>query len=226
MKILIAEDDATSALMLQRTLTKGDYDVTVARDGIDALAAIKQKPFDALVTDWMMPRMDGIELIRQVQTIVKPVPVIIVVTALNSVEAQAHALEAGADDYLVKPYQPRKVLKVLANCLAQKHQPEPARPSVSVCPKLASPPFVVVVVAASTGDPQAINEVVHSLGYQPKASLFVVLHAPTWALEAFAQSLQRTTKMKVSLAEDDMHAVPGEMYIAPAIGIWLSWFLH
>ena len=97
MKILIAEDDATSALMLQRTLTKGDYDVTVARDGIDALAAIKQKPFDALVTDWMMPRMDGIELIRQVQTIVKPVPVIIVVTALDSVEAQAHALEAGAE---------------------------------------------------------------------------------------------------------------------------------
>ncbi len=120
MKILIAEDDATSALLLQRTLTKGGYDVTVARDGIDALAAMKQKPFDALITDWMMPRMDGIELIRQVRTIVKPDMIIIVITALDSVEAKAHALEAGADDYLAKPYQLRKVLKVLENYLARK----------------------------------------------------------------------------------------------------------
>ena len=118
MKILIAEDDETSALMLQRTLTKGGYDVTVAHDGIEALAAIKQKPFDALVTDWMMPRMDGIELTRQVRAIVN---VIIVITALDSVEARAHALEAGADDYLAKPYQLRKVLEVLENCLARKH---------------------------------------------------------------------------------------------------------
>ena len=118
MKILIAEDDATSALLLQRTLIKGGYDVTVARDGIEALAAIKQKPFDALITDWMMPCMDGIELTRQVRAIVN---VIIVITALDSVEAKAHALEAGADDYLAKPYQLRKVLEVLENCLARKH---------------------------------------------------------------------------------------------------------
>ena len=105
MKILIAEDDATTALLLQRTLTKGGYDVTVARDGIDALAAIKHKPFDALITDWMMPRMDGIELIRQVRTIVKSDMIIIVITALDSVKAKAHALEAGANDYLARPYQ-------------------------------------------------------------------------------------------------------------------------
>ena len=214
MNILIAEDDATSARVLQRALTKGGYDVTVARDGIDALAAMKQKSFDALLTDWMMPRMDGIELIRQVRRTADPVPVIIVVTALVSDTARIHALEVGADDYLAKPYQLRKVLELLENCLARKHQPALAPPAVSVGPNPEPPPFVGVVIGASTGGPQAIKEVIHSLGHQAKAGFFVVLHAPPWALEAFAQSLQRTAKMKVNLAEEGMHAVPGEIYLA------------
>ena len=74
-----------------------------------------------------------------------------------------------------------------------------------------------MVIAASTGGPKAITKVTHSLNYQEKASFFVLLHGPAWALESFVKSLQRSTEMKVRLAEDGMYAAPGEIYVAPLL---------
>ena len=189
MKILVAEDDTTSALILKRILTKAAYDVTIAHNGPEALVAIKKVAFDVILTDWMMPEMDGIELIRQVRQTVLPVPIIIVITALVSSEARIHALAAGADDYLGKPYLAKELLDLLGNCFNRKHQPIPSHPTASVSPKMASCPFIGVVIAASTGGPKAITKVIHSLSYQEKASFFVLLHGPAWALESFVKSL-------------------------------------
>jgi DNA-binding response OmpR family regulator len=97
MKILIAEDDATSGLLLKTILTKAGYEVERAIDGKAALECLEKAQYDALLTDWMMPRMDGIQLIHHARQLGRHRMPIIVVTALVSEQAKVHALTSGAD---------------------------------------------------------------------------------------------------------------------------------
>jgi two-component system chemotaxis response regulator CheB len=224
-KILIAEDDLTSAHLLHRTLLKAGHAVTVAHDGRQALLALQQAceartPFDALLTDWMMPEIDGIELIRRARALPRPVPAIMMLTTLSSEQARTHALQAGADDYLAKPYEPRQVLLRLNDCLRRRDQPlpQPQRPgpdagSATRGPA-SQPPCVGVAITASTGGPQAMIEVIRGLPVTDRAAFFLVVHGPAWMLETFAQRLQQETRMKVHLAADGQQAAPGEVYLA------------
>jgi two-component system chemotaxis response regulator CheB len=216
MKVLIADHDPASALTLERFLGEAGHDVVVTHDGAAALQALGLDPFDALLTDWMMPRMDGIELIRRVRATIKPLPVIVVFASLSSSEARARALDAGADDYLARPCPPKDVLILLESCLARRAQP---RPGPSVLPHLASspgrPPFVGVVAAASTGGPHAITSLLSSLPALPRAALFVVLHGPSWMLETFAARIPKEAAMPVHLVRKERIAEPGQIFLAP-----------
>ncbi len=218
MRVLIAEDDATSALVLERTLIKGGYSSVVARDGSEAFERLKQETFDVLMTDWMMPQMDGIELIHKVRTSIKPVPVIIMTTALASAEARTHALRSGADDFLAKPVTPKGVMKTLSSCLARRKQPplSVTKGFAEVPPRnFKLPPFAGVAVAASTGGPDALLQVFRTLPDSCRAAFFVVQHAPAWMLESFVPRLQRETDLKVHLAEEGMRVSEGQVYLAP-----------
>ncbi len=105
MHILVAEDDRVSAMLYERTLRRDGHTVTVVSDGQAALSAARHTPFDLVVTDWLMPRKDGLEFVTELKRGEKPPPVL-VVTALGSEQARAFALEAGADAYLPKPCSP------------------------------------------------------------------------------------------------------------------------
>lgn len=220
LKILIAEDDQTSAALLQRLLMKAGHSVTAAGDGAQALAQLAREPVDAILTDWMMPNMDGIELVRRVRRQIRPVPIIVVVTALNADEARNYALDAGADDYLTKPYRPQDVLGCLDTCVARKEQPAPSLPNlprVSVAPAGGGPPFVGVGIAASTGGPDALIRVINGLSPSPlhRAAYFVVLHGPSWMLTTFTRRLQGHTELKVHLGQHGAVAQVGQLYVAP-----------
>lgn len=106
MRILIAEDDCISRRLLEATLKKWDYEVTVACDGLEALAAIQGSDPPALaILDWMMPGLDGVEVTKAVRQIVTTTPTyIILLTAKTEKDDIVAALEAGADDYLTKPF--------------------------------------------------------------------------------------------------------------------------
>jgi len=216
MKVLVAEDDLTHALIAARVLDEAGHQTVTVRNGIEALEALAKESFDAVVTDWMMPRMDGIELVRRMRAGVRPLPVVLVVTSLQSHEARAHALEAGADDYLARPYDPRELLSRLAGCLARRNQPRPARGHVEPHVSLAAPaPFVAVVVAASTGGPSALSALLAAFPPMADAAVFAVLHGPAWMLETFATRLEREAPLKVRLATDGMAVAPGAIYLAP-----------
>jgi DNA-binding response OmpR family regulator len=108
MRILIADDDSVSTMMLERTLERWGFDVEVAHDGIAAWDYIcgSQPPALAIV-DWMMPGLDGIELCRRIRATALPAPVyVILLTARSSRQDLVAGLEAGADDYLTKPFDP------------------------------------------------------------------------------------------------------------------------
>ena len=103
-RILIAEDDPVSCDVLATRLRKWGYETVITRDGREAMTAMRSANAPALaVLDWMMPGMDGIEVCRRLREINKAV-YIIMLTSLGTKENILQALEAGADDYLVKPF--------------------------------------------------------------------------------------------------------------------------
>ena len=106
MKVLIAEDDITSRSILQAVMGKWGYDVTTAHDG-EAAWELLQRP-DApkmALLDWMMPGMDGIELCRRVRAMeADEPPYLILLTARGEKSDIVAGLDAGADDYIAKPY--------------------------------------------------------------------------------------------------------------------------
>jgi len=108
MRILIAEDDVTSRLLLKRVLENWGYEVTVTKNGAEALQALLAEDAPRLaILDWMMPGMDGVEVCRRVRSreTLQP-PYIILLTALEDKKGVVTGLEAGADDYVGKPYDP------------------------------------------------------------------------------------------------------------------------
>jgi two-component system, chemotaxis family, protein-glutamate methylesterase/glutaminase len=215
-KVLIAEDDRTSALLLERALGRAGHEPVVVQDGQEALSRLMSGGFDAVITDWMMPRMDGIELVRRARLDVAKPPVFLVVTALTSAEARMHALRAGADDYVAKPFSVRDILDRLENCMARQQQPEPVTPAIAPAATLmAVPPHVAICITASTGGPEAVREVVLGCGMLESACIFLVLHGPAWMLETFVGRLQKDTGMKVQLAQDGLESRSGFIYIAP-----------
>lgn len=215
MKILVAEDDRTTVLILRRALVRAGHQVTVTEDGAAALAVAQREPFDALLTDWLMPRMDGIELVRNVRETIRPTPIIVVLTAVTSAHARSQAIDAGADDYLAKPCVPQDVIRTLEACYARHHQAAPVLAPVRPTPSLVRPPFVGVSIAASTGGPNALTAVFKQLTPSHRAAILMVLHGPAWMLETFARRLSAECRIRVTLAEDGMVAEPGQAYLAP-----------
>ena len=106
MKILIAEDDAVSRRVLESFLTKWDYELVVARDGDEAWQAFQEEDAPQLaILDWMMPGMDGLQVCREVRKRNKePYVYILLLTAKGQKEEIVEGIEAGADDYLTKPF--------------------------------------------------------------------------------------------------------------------------
>ena len=108
MRILIADDDRMSTLMLGRSLEQWGFEAIVANDGTAAWEHIAgDQPPALAILDWMMPGIDGIELCRRIRTTPPRSPVyVILLTARSSREDLVAGLEAGADDYLTKPFDP------------------------------------------------------------------------------------------------------------------------
>lgn len=111
MNILIAEDDPTSRAVLTGVLGKLGHEVAEASDGVQAweLARASGAP-RLLLLDWMMPGMDGVELCRRLKELEPDAPpYVILVTARSAKADLARGLDAGADDYVVKPFDPEEL---------------------------------------------------------------------------------------------------------------------
>jgi DNA-binding response OmpR family regulator len=103
-RILVAEDDRISRELICTRLGKWGYEVVMAHDGLDAMTALRKKGAPSLaILDWMMPGMDGLEICRRIRE-VNPAVYIILLTARGSKENIVEGLGAGADDYLIKPF--------------------------------------------------------------------------------------------------------------------------
>lgn len=105
MKILIAEDDYTTRLMLQVILEKWDYKVVTAENGKDALKEFGHHQPDIVILDWEMPVMSGLEACRWIRELDTRAPVyIMLLTGRSATQDIVEGLDAGADDYITKPF--------------------------------------------------------------------------------------------------------------------------
>ncbi len=103
MRILIVEDEEHLARLIAEVLGSYGYTAETACDGRSALTRALVEPFDLLIVDWMLPDVDGIQVIRRLRAAEVGVPVLML-TARGQIEDRVEGLDAGADDYLLKPF--------------------------------------------------------------------------------------------------------------------------
>jgi two-component system response regulator MprA len=121
--ILVVDDDAPIRRMLDRTLSAEGYAVETAADGGEALAAVERSTPDLLVLDVAMPGVDGLAVSRRLRAKGLSVPVLLL-TARDSVRDRVAGLDAGADDYLVKPFATEELLARVRALLRRGKSPE------------------------------------------------------------------------------------------------------
>jgi two-component system OmpR family response regulator len=119
MRVLVIEDDAGLADVLARGLADAGHDVTVSRTGSDGVIEAMAETYEAIVLDWMLPGQDGPSVLRELRERGNHVPVLML-TARNAVPDRIGGLDAGADDYLTKPFDFDELLARL-RVFARRH---------------------------------------------------------------------------------------------------------
>ncbi len=120
-RILLVEDEEKLAKFVQLELSYEGYEVSVAHDGLSGLMAARDQTPDLIILDWMMPGLTGVEVCRRLRQTGTATPVILL-TAKDDVSDRVEGLDAGADDYVVKPFS---IEELLARVRAHLRRSEP-----------------------------------------------------------------------------------------------------
>ena len=130
MKLLVVEDDDETAAFLLRALQEAGHVVDRAASGRDGLLLAAGEPYDVIVLDRMLPPPDGLTIVRTIRAAGVKAPVLLL-TALGGIDDRVEGLEAGGDDYLVKPFAMAELLARI-NALARRPPPQDVQTSLQV----------------------------------------------------------------------------------------------
>lgn len=119
MRILLVEDERDLSKVIKKVLEYNKYEVDQAFDGIEALEYIEYNPYDCMILDVMMPRLDGIETIKRIRASGNNVP-IIMLSAKAEIDDRVLGLDSGADDYLTKPFSTKELLARIRSITRRK----------------------------------------------------------------------------------------------------------
>src|SRR5437762_11105882 len=164
MRILVVDDDSRIRDVLRRQLSYEGYQVELAGDSREAFARVADNPPDLVVLDWMLPGMDGLEICRRLRQ-VDDMP-IIMLTAKGTLDDKVDGLDAGADDYLVKPFQPEELLARVRALIR--------RTGGWAQPQLQCGP---VMLDASTQQVMLNNEPLNLTAYEYRLLEYLMMHA-------------------------------------------------
>ena len=117
-RVLVVDDEPNLRRVLSATLQREGYEVTLCADGEEGLAALERDGADVIVTDLVMPKMDGLSLLRKVVARHPDVPVI-VITAHGRIDSAVEAMKAGAFDFVSKPFEQEELKRIIAKAAAQ-----------------------------------------------------------------------------------------------------------
>jgi two-component system, chemotaxis family, protein-glutamate methylesterase/glutaminase len=231
-KVLIADNDPSAFEHLKRTLSSQGLEVDEASNALIALEKLKTKNYDILMTDLILPEMDGVKLVERARTEVKQLPLIIIFSHFYDPNITKRFNQLGINDTFEKPIDFKLVFKkVYEKVLAKKADlagktatPTPI-PSIRkktlqppiqpIRPSQSASPFSGVVIAASTGGPQALKKVIANLTLSENWAGFIVQHSPAWALDSMAKRLASEFGLRVMLAKNSMNIEKKTIYVAP-----------
>ena len=129
-KALVVDDEPNLRRVLAAMLKREGYEVTVAEDGVQALAELRKNGADVVVTDQVMPKMDGISLLKAVLADFPEVPVIMI-TAHGTVDSAVEAIKLGAFDYITKPFEQDELKRVIAKAVRTRDLSKTSVPAPS-----------------------------------------------------------------------------------------------
>jgi DNA-binding response OmpR family regulator len=122
--ILVVEDETKLARFMELELKCEGYRVTLAKDGVAGLTAAKESHPDLILLDWMLPNLSGLEVCRRLRTIGDRVPIVLL-TAKDGIGDRVAGMDAGADDYIVKPFSQESLLTRVRSHLRRTQQDNP-----------------------------------------------------------------------------------------------------
>ena len=128
--VLVVDDNEMNRDMLSRRLQRQNCEVMVAEDGVNALAIVKQHPFDLVLLDIMMPNLSGYEVLERLKADpeTQELPVIMI-SAVDDLDSVVRCIEMGAEDYLFKPFNPVLLKARVGACLSRRHRQKKQPPS-------------------------------------------------------------------------------------------------
>jgi two-component system chemotaxis response regulator CheB len=228
-RVLIAEDSVT-VRELFRELLRNAPDMAVvgeASNGIDAVALTRSLRPDVIVMDIAMPRMDGFEASRQIM-IETPTPIVVVSASydVRDVRISMHALHAGALTAIPKPSGPlsprfeddarqfTETLRSMSQVKVVRRWPDKARDPRPLAVRTGARPRVVAI-AASTGGPSAVQQVIANLPADFPLAILLVQHLAPGFVDGFASWLDTAGPLRVRVASDQEPLQPGTVYVAP-----------
>ena len=221
-KILIIEDDTAFCQMLQRFLTKKNYEVEASLTGIDALQTFKKDDFQLVITDLRLPNYDGIQLLKEIKEVKPQVPVV-VMTGYAEVGTAVTAMKNGAFDYISKPFTPDEMVMIVENALKEKPksvaptqdkkssptQKEEATPSVSSSSK--------TVVPGVSQASEKLNEYIKLIA--PTNMSVLITGESGTGKEVTARSIHNASKRKeFNFVAVDCGAIPKEIATSEFFG--------
>lgn len=177
-RVLVADDNTDMREYLTRILTGAGYDVTSVTDGMEALQTVRRDPPDLVVSDVMMPRLDGLQLVATLRGDPRTASVpVVLLSARAGQEASIEGLQAGADDYLVKPFAAAELLaRVRANVELARLRTHHARWRTALIDSLQEAFFVCDEDGAVIEINTAFSD---TLGYGPEGLPYAPVH-PWW----------------------------------------------
>jgi two-component system, chemotaxis family, protein-glutamate methylesterase/glutaminase len=236
-RVLVVDDSAFMRTAIRRMLqSSGDIEVVgTANDGTEGLEKIASLRPDVVTLDFEMPRMSGLEVLRQVMP-TAPLPIIVVSSLTqDGAEATLEALEAGAFDYVSKElsYASLDIINIQQDLIEKVHaaaQSPLQRAKVPQAPTFAFNSlcnFVtprLICIGTSTGGPKALQQLLPALPEDLPVPVVVVQHMPKGFTAPFARRLDSISRIRVSEATQHETLEAGHVYIAPA-GVQLT-FVH
>ncbi len=236
-KVLIVDDSALVRKQLSEIISTLDFEITVAKNGQEAVDKATAEQFNVITMDINMPVMDGIEAVKQIMS--KQPTAILMVSSLTTEDASItmDALDLGAVDYISKPgtmnvgrkenrEEILQKVKSLSRISARRLKRPRARPATrerrraeptqrAELPTLSSTDITkVVLIGSSTGGPGLIEQICSSLPADYKYPVCIVQHMPEQFTKAFAGRLDRASVLPVHESAHNMELLPGNIYVA------------
>ena len=169
-KILVVDDDPDIRDILKLTLSEENYEILEAKDGEEALKIINTKPLDLVLLDYKIPKMDGRQVCRLIKKdlLLRHLP-IIMVTGKGDINDKVDGIDAGADDYVVKPFEPKELLARIRMILRRTERDLEANPltrlpgNVSILNELGRRLASNALFAVMTSFPRLSASMIYSL---------------------------------------------------------------